>query len=281
MLAANLCTKMSYAIHEKCLNFPEMAHPNKKSAVTRAKALLKKVPGLVPLVRMHRLLINPRYRSEWLLQQRKPKNLFQPFSTTAFDRHPKIFSFVAERLSDVPSPRILSFGCSTGEEAFTLRKYFPDAEIVGIDINPRNIAICKKKLRKSGDGKIRFELASSSDFEPAEHYDAVFCMSVLRHGGLGTTRPENCSHLIRFEDFERSIAGLCRIVKHGGFFVIRWSNFRFADTDSAPGFTTVYATAEALRADMPIYGPDNRLLPGVACNEVVFRKRACPESASI
>ena len=236
------------------------------------KKFLKKIPGIVLLVQFFRIVFVPRQRSEWLLQREKPENLFQPFSLTAFDRHPKIFSFISERLRDIPAPRLLSYGCSTGEEVFTLKKYSPKAEIVGIDINPRNIATCKKKLSKSGGKKIRFKVAGSPKNEPDNHYDAVFCMSVLRHGGLGATLPENCSHLIRFEDFEKTVAGLCRIVKPGGFFVIRWSNFRFADTDSAPGFVTVYTTTEALRADMPIYGPDNRVMRGHSYNDVVFRK---------
>lgn len=35
--------------------------------------------------------------------------------------------------------KILSYGCSTGEEVLTLRRYFPTAQIIGTDI--KNIAL--------------------------------------------------------------------------------------------------------------------------------------------
>lgn len=237
------------------------------------KTALKKVPGLVPLVRLGRLVADPRRRSEWLLQREKPENLFQPFSHTSFNRHPQIFSFISELLRDIPKPRLLSFGCSTGEEVFTLRKYFPEAEIVGIDINPRNIEVCKKKLEKSADAKIRFELANSTEAEPEDYFNAVFCLSVLRHGGLGISHPENCSHLIRFEDSAKAISGFHRVLRQGGYLAIIGSNFRFSDTTAAARFDVALGIGEAPRADTPIYGPDNRLLPNVAYNDVVFRLR--------
>jgi SAM-dependent methyltransferase len=117
--------------------------------------------------------------------------LFQPYGYTEYDRWPRIFAFVREQLSNGPAPRLLPFGCSTGEEVFTLRHYFPLAEIVGIHINSRSIALCRKKADKSRDSKIRFKLASS-DNGSESFYDAVFCMSVLCHGELGTNPTETC-----------------------------------------------------------------------------------------
>lgn len=236
------------------------------------KKILKKIPGVILLAQFFRIVFVPRQRSEWLLQREKPANLFQPVSQTAFDRFPRVFSFVRDRLEGVPSPRILSFGCSTGEEVFTLRKYFPEAEIVGIDINKRSIAVCRKKLKKNGDSKIRFKVAESASTEPAGHYDAIFCMSVLRHGGLSVSCPESCDGFIRFGDFENTVSGLARVLKPGGYFAIRASNFRFSDTADAAGFDVVLNIWEAPRADTPIYDPDNRLLPGLAYNEVIFCK---------
>jgi SAM-dependent methyltransferase len=191
--------------------------------VSRWKTGLKKIPGLVALVRLYRCLAYPSYRSVWRLKRDRPDNLFQPYSTTQHNRYPRIFSFVAKRLSGIAVPRLLSYGCSTGEEVFTLREYFPSAEIVGIDINPRNVAVCRKRLKRSGDTRIRFEIAGSPAIQPAFAYDAVFCMAMLRHGDLGATNAENCSGLIRFADFERTVTGLCRCLKPGGFLVLRHS----------------------------------------------------------
>ncbi|MFZ2403622.1 MAG: class I SAM-dependent methyltransferase [Methylobacter sp.] len=239
------------------------------------KNKLKRVPGLVALVRLCRLLGNSGYRSVWRLKRNRPDNLFQPYPTTQHNRYPRIFAFVRERLSNVADLRLLSYGCSTGEEVFTLREYFPVAEIVGIDINPHNIAVCRKRLgRRSGDNHIRFEQAGSPEAEQDSSYDAVFCMAVLRHGDLGVGNAEFCTHLIRFSDFERTVTDLCRCLKPGGYLVIRHSNFRFADIAVASEFDNVLSFEAGTNGNTtPIYGSDNRLLANYVYNDVVFRKR--------
>lgn len=243
------------------------------NARTRWKARLRKVPGLVPLVRLCRFVGSPAYRSERRLMRASPDNLFQPFALTEFDRYPRIFSFVRDHVPDGATTRILSFGCSTGEEVFSLRRYFPQAEIAGIDINPRSIAVCRETLKRSGDTCIRFALAGSADAEPEIGYDAVFCMSVLRHGELGASNAETCDHLICFADFEKTVAGLCRCLKPGGYLIIRGSNFRFSDTAIAKGFDSVFRPDEFPLKDTPLYGRDNRKLGDAIYNDVIFRKK--------
>ncbi len=226
------------------------------------------------MFKLGRTIISPSYRSELRLQRDKPDNLFQPFGTTSFDRFPVFFDFVRNHLSEIAAPHLMSFGCSTGEEVFTLRSYFPRAEILGIDINPRSIAVCRKKRGKSHDPHISFKLAGTSDDEPENHFDAVFCMSVLRHGELGASHPDICTHAIKFEDFEKTVSSLCRRLKPGGYLVIRGSNFRFCDTDVAAGFDTVFSVNETIpRQDTPIYGSDNCRLANGIYNEVIFRKK--------
>lgn len=221
-----------------------------------------------------RLIAKPGYRSEWLLKCAKPENLFTPVGCTWFDRHPAIFVFVRDQLSHIAVPRILSYGCSTGEEVFTLRRYFPKAEIVGIDINPRSIAVCNRKLAKDGDPHVRFELAGSPKRLPEASFDAIFCMSVLRHPELGALKPSLCSQQIRFADFDKTVAGMNLCLKPGGYLIIDGSNFRFSDTVSASGFNAVYSVdASKPRADTPIYGADNKWLQNTVYNDVIFLKR--------
>lgn len=48
-------------------------------------------------------------------------DLFQPYNDTSLDRYPAIFRFLQGELAAIEEPRVLSFGCSTGEEVFSLR----------------------------------------------------------------------------------------------------------------------------------------------------------------
>jgi chemotaxis methyl-accepting protein methylase len=48
---------------------------------------------------------------------------------TAPNRYPEIFA--AAVAAAAAARRILSFGCSTGEECVSLAEYFPKAEIIG------------------------------------------------------------------------------------------------------------------------------------------------------
>jgi hypothetical protein len=73
---------------------------------------------------------------------------FQPYTHTLPDRYPWLLKFARANLGDIASPRILSFGCSRGDEIFTLRQYFPHADIKGIDVVPENVEI--SRTRPSG-----------------------------------------------------------------------------------------------------------------------------------
>ena len=56
----------------------------------------------------------------------------QPANHTWSNRYPDLFSDAAKAIAD--PVRILSYGCSTGEECWTLRHYFPNALGVGASI---------------------------------------------------------------------------------------------------------------------------------------------------
>ena len=170
------------------------------------------------------------YRNAVLIKLKNPPHLFQPFNYTEEKRHPRYFEYARAVVGDGMDRRILSFGCSTGKEVFSLRDYFPHAFIKGIDINPRNIAKCKHRLRTTGDENISFAVGWATFGEPTASYDAIFCLAVLTHGDLVTSRAERCDHLISFADFELVVGDLARCLKIGGLLFIAASSFRFEDT---------------------------------------------------
>jgi SAM-dependent methyltransferase len=224
--------------------------------------------------RLWRLATDPTFRHVLRLSTRPPKEAFQPTNVTKADRYPRIFGFVQSTLGADNPVNILSFGCSTGEEVFSLRGYFPRATIKGIDINPGNIAVCRKRLKRSGDAGLSFEVAASTAGEAAASYDAIFCMAVLRHGGLGRPGVTRCDHLLRFADFAAAIDDFRRCLKPGGLLAIRYSNFRLCDTPVAGDFETVFSVDYPKQIKgPPIFGPDHRLMQGVKYPDTVFRKK--------
>lgn len=222
---------------------------------------------------LRRLASDRDYRNMLWLRLARPKGLFQPNNDTQPDRYPEIFRFVQAQLGAGGAIRILSFGCSTGEEVFSLRRYFPQAVIKGIDINRRNIAACRGRLRREPDARISFATASSTQVEPALYYDAIFCMAVLRHGQLALAGTTRCDHLIRFEDFAAVVKDFSRCLKAGGLLAIRHSNFRLADAPAGADFEPVLRVATLPADKAPLFGPDNRLLGGAEYPDAVFRKK--------
>ena len=98
-------------------------------------------------------------------------------------------------------------------------------------------------------------------------------MAVLRHGSLGDPGVERCNHLLRFDDVARAFAEFHRCLKPGGLLIVRHSNFRLRDTLVGACFETLLSVPLRGEKKTPIFGPDNRLLPGVEAPETVFRKR--------
>jgi 2-polyprenyl-3-methyl-5-hydroxy-6-metoxy-1,4-benzoquinol methylase len=224
--------------------------------------------------KLWRLAVDRPYRNMQWFHWRRPKGVFQPFSNTKLDRYPVIFHFVQKTLGAESAPTILSYGCSSGEEVFSLRRYLPRATIKGIDVNPGSIAVAGAKLKRTPDAAIAFETAKSTAAEPDAFYDAIFCMAVLRHGGLTRPGVTHCDHLIRFKDFAVAIEDFKRCLKPGGLLIIRHSNFRLCDTPAAAAFEMILRVKMPDNAEKtPVFGPDDRLMPGVEYRDTVFRKK--------
>lgn len=236
------------------------------------KRLVRRLPGFAPA---RNLLRGGDHRIAALLTLLRPRNLFQPYGETLDNRYPYLFQRVKDELGEAADLRLLSFGCSTGEEVFSLRQYFPQAHITGIDISRKRIATCHARLAArqaggAGESRITFRQASSTQQEPAGHYDAIFALSVLRHGDL-VTRPPDCGHILPFAHVAREIEAMARCLKVGGYLAIQNSNFRLLDTRVAADFDTLLLFPQG--QDTPIYGADNRRVDGVTEEAVLFIKR--------
>jgi hypothetical protein len=249
--------------------------------VVRLRQAVGKAPGARRAVRLFRALFSPHRRAIRRVERDRPGALLQPSSTTRLDRYPALFGFVRDRLAHLPEPRILSYGCATGEEVFTLRDYFPRAWITGVDINPRSISRARRRLASRPDARIDFRLCGSpAELGPAE-YDAVFCMAVLRHGDLLAEKPDLCDRLLPFARAEAIATSLADRLGPGGYLALWCVQFRFTDMAVSDEFEIVLSDDSGGYFNQPLYGPDNRRCPGAACLDAIFRKRSGPQSPAV
>lgn len=204
---------------------------------------------------------------------RSVPGVFQPYNHTLPDRYPWLFGFAAARLGTRPDLKILSFGCSRGAEPDTLRKYFPNAQIKGIDIDPRNIAHCMTRTWATDSASTTFAVAAGTEGEPAESFDAIFCLAVLCHGDLTTTGAQHCDPYLYFERFERIVTDFARCLKPGGLLLLHTANFRFCDTAVSRVFESVLNADPAQLAPDVVFDRNNRLMKGERYLAVAFRKR--------
>ncbi len=201
---------------------------------------------------------------------RRDTHTHQTTPTTYLDRYPETFAAARSLLKDSPTTRILSFGCSTGEEVLSLRKYFPTSAIVGAEINQESLEQCRKL---KVDGAITFVESAPDQIDQLAPFDAIFAMSVLQRLPHLAARKHitNLAALYPFAQFERQIRAFDRWTRAPGLIVIQNTQYRFSDTDVSAKYDVVGSSAAPESART--YDRRSRLISGAPYTDTIFRKR--------
>lgn len=195
-------------------------------------------------VAARRLLFDARARSEWWTRTVAADAVHQDATLTWTDRYPRLFAAAQRALGRDGALRLLSFGCSSGEEVVTLRRYFPRARIVGAEINRAQLAACR---RLPPDERVTFLRSTQPGIAALGPYDAVFCMAVLQRRAhwVERERMSDVSGVYPFARFEAEVAFLVSQLRAGGLLVVDHCQYRVEDTGAAAllesvGGETVY-----------------------------------------
>lgn len=131
-----------------------------------------------------------------------PGESLQQSHMTRPNRFPKIFESAKQIQPE--AKRILSFGCSTGEECFSLAETFPNSEIVGIDVDYHSVTAARR------NNKFKDRVFFHTDLGATGKYDLVLCLMVL----FAMDKP------IAFDKFEETLQLLDARVNPNGLLML-------------------------------------------------------------
>lgn len=216
-----------------------------------------------------KIVIDDSIRSSFFTRITCRKLYHQRSFYTSSNRYPLIFKTCAEYLSSTPTPKILSLGCSTGEEVFSLLQYIPGATIVGVDVN--NWCI-KTARRNNKSAQCTFIHRTSIAFNEAESFDAIFCMAVFQRTENRTNKDNSQAKGFLFENFEKEVLVLDKKLKQGGLLVIDNADFSFNDTSISEKYSPLAFEGNRIERKRPLFDRHNHKVSNSHSSFRVFVK---------
>ena len=169
------------------------------------------------------------------------------------NRYPRLFEIVARELKNIPNPKILSFGCSTGEEVFTIREYIPHSEIIGVDINHRAISLAKKSAPL---GALHFFHYLDKEWTLNAPYNCIFALAVFQKPEHRDFQRKTALGSFTFDKFKEIFEIFDSLLEPGGILVIEHSDFSFRDLPISKKYSTS-EMEQPTRRERPIFSMNN------------------------
>lgn len=195
---------------------------------------------------------------------RHRERLHQTSGYTEAERYPELFDRCAALRPD--AGRILSFGCSTGEELEAIRRRWRHARIVGAEINPRSRRIAARRL--AHDPAICVVTPEAIDGA----FDVVFALAVLQvqPHRVADQGIADLSPIYPFARFDKQVERLVAMLAPGGLLCVMHAHYRIEDSRAAALLERLH---DSPALDPPIFGSDGRRLGNGAVGRSLFRRR--------
>lgn len=222
------------------------------------------------LGRVRDLVLSGRARSEWWTRWRYGDAVHQDVSLSRMDRYGPLFRSVRDLLAGRAAPNILSYGCAAGEEVVSLRRHFPDAMLVGAEINPVLLRACQ---RLPADPRRRFIRSTPENIAEHGPYDAIFAMAVFtrRPTEVEARAMPNIANHYPFAKFAEGIALLAGQLAPGGLLIVEHALYRVEDAIADLPLTPVL-NAASLRCKHARFDPAGDRIEPVPVIARIFRR---------
>ena len=218
-----------------------------------------------------RLLCNARFRSEHLTRLRQPDKHLQGSTYTKENRYPALFEQCRISLAAISNPKLLSFGCSTGEEVRSIARVMPNAVVIGADLN----TWCIRQAQKTNHNeRCTFIHRDSTEFNALSNLDAIFCLAVFQRTEHRLESNSGVASGFSFDKFESEVGTLDRKLRPGGLLFIDQCDFRFADTGIAEHYTPLACEANQRLRKRRLLGRGNAVIAEEYVADRIFVKRA-------
>lgn len=130
----------------------------------------------------------------------------------------------AEQTRELSSRKVLSFGCSTGDEVRSLLR-MGYGRVDGVEINEALLKEARERdPSKSDDSKTSFYFSNVCEIPAREQYDVIFAMAVLCRSPCKSPQTE-----FPFADFDVAVRLLDERLRLGGFLVVVNSQYDVRD----------------------------------------------------
>ena len=109
-----------------------------------------------------------------------------------------------ELLGHLDRPRrVLDLACGTGILTFAIRDRFPEAEVVGVEINDEYLEVARRRQKERADDKVHFVLGPAEEAPLSGTFDTVL----------------SC-YLPKYADLPRLVPRLVERLDEGGLFIM-------------------------------------------------------------
>jgi len=206
--------------------------------------------------RVYQFVSNNRFRNEIISSIINKKEQNQISTYTKENRYPILFNIVKEYFEKQNKSfnelKVLSYGCSTGEEVKSINDYMPNAKITGIDINKWCINQAKKKYKNDN-----FIFVNYFDELKKEKYDVIFALAVFQHTINRKAKNNEKAQIFLFKDFKREIKKLDKLLNLNGLLIIDHTDFNFLDTKPSKNYKILNVDDNLIKRKRPYFNMYN------------------------